>query len=272
MRHWLQECKWPEVEEYLKREDIILVPVGSTEQHGPHAPLSTDAAEAIAVCDGVARRAGVLSAPPVWYGWAPHHMRYPGTVTLRPETLMAVVEDICESLVYHGFKKIIVVNGHRVANLPPLEIAAVKVRNRTGAYVAIVDLALVAIVEIREICQGEVGAIGHGCESETSFMMYAHGDLVDVSKAVKQVRPYDPKLLGGFIFMEPSLTWNRVWSPRTVEEEYETNKPWGGRGDPTLATAEKGRQIYEAIVKNTVEFLERVRQVPVTIKARSVPI
>src|SRR5699024_7137429 len=80
-----------------------------------------------------------LVAPPIWTGWAPHHMAYKGTITLRPETLTQIVEDTCNSLIYHGFEKLILVNGHREANLQPIQIGMNKVRNKTGAHLEITD-------------------------------------------------------------------------------------------------------------------------------------
>ena len=273
MSYWIHEMKYPEIEEYLEDNDIVLIPVGSTEQHGPHLPLMVDAIEAIDVTAGVVERAKVLATPPVWFGWSPHHMGYPGTVTLRPETLTAVVEDIANSLVYHGFKKLVIVNGHRGANLPPLEIAAVRLRNRTGAYVAIVDVALIALKEVREICEGEVGTIGHGCESETSFMLYKHEELVDMNKAVKALEVYDPKFLTSFISLDPRLDYDRVFFRSTPEEQRQARGFVSSRGDPTLASREKGRRIYEAIVNNTVEFIDQmVRPARVEIKGATLPV
>ena len=78
MSRWIQELTWPDVEEYLKRGDTALVPVGATEQHGPHCPIGTDAAEAIATAEEVAGRADALIAAPLWFGWSPHHLAFPG--------------------------------------------------------------------------------------------------------------------------------------------------------------------------------------------------
>jgi creatinine amidohydrolase len=155
MSRWIHEMKWPEVAEYLESNDTVLIPVGSTEQHGAHMAMMTDAAEAIDVAHAVAEQTGVLITPPLWFGWTPHHMSFAGTIGLRAETLSNIVEDICISLTYHGFKKLILINGHRGANLPPLEIAQARVRNRTNCYMALVDVQLVARKEIGEILDGD---------------------------------------------------------------------------------------------------------------------
>jgi creatinine amidohydrolase len=270
---WLHERRWPEVREYLEREDVVLLPVGSTEQHGRHLPLMTDAAEAIAVAVEAGERGDVLVAPPLWLGWTPHHMSYPGTVTLRAETLTAVIEDVCTSLAYHGFKRILIVNGHRVANLPPIEIAVVRVRNRTGAYVLVYDLALSARVEIAAITSGVPGAVGHACEDETSQMLHSHGNLVAMEEAVAAVHPPTGRFhLSGFASPDPSLpNLDMAWSPRTVEEFGRATAPTGVTGDPTAATAEKGRRIFEAEVGNLLDLVEQSRKEPVELKQVSVP-
>src|SRR5262249_46642109 len=149
---WLHEVTWPHIAKYLETRDLVLLPVGATEQHGRHLPLMVDTGWAVAVAELAAKSVGALVAPPIHYGWSPHHLAFPGTVTLRPESLADVIVDVCESLVHHGFKRIILINGNRVANLPPMEIAAAKVRFRSGAFVSIVDVGLVARREVGEIC------------------------------------------------------------------------------------------------------------------------
>ncbi|MEE9275952.1 MAG: creatininase family protein [bacterium] len=274
MSRWIHELTWPDVAEYLERGDTALLPVGAVEQHGPHCPLMTDIAEAMATAEGVAERADALIAPPIYPGWSPHHMAFPGTITLRPETLTRLVEDTCHSLVCHGFKHILVINGHRVANLPPLQIAVTRVRNVTGAAVALVDIALVAGKEIREVCESPPNGVGHGCESETSFMLYKFGDRVRMERAEDRIAP-----VGEFErrFITPDHATNmvenvKVFFPQTIEEAGEANAGNGAAGAPTLASAGKGERIYEAIVGNTARFVEEFQKTPVAIKGTFPPI
>ncbi|PZR67214.1 MAG: creatininase [Candidatus Dormiibacter spiritus] len=272
---WFYERRWPEIAEYLERDDVALLPVGSTEQHGPHLPVATDAAEAIAVALGAAQKAGVLVAPPVWYGWTPHHMAYPGTITLRPETLTAIVEDVCQSLIHQGFRRIIVINGHRIANLPPIEIAIAKIRNRTGGYVALYDLALSARIEMREIVSGDLGAVGHACEDETSQMLHSYSHLVEISQARRAVHVTNSRyMFGGFNTPDPAqVDVNFVYRPSTVEEFGEHSRQYAGvAGDPTKASAEKGQQIFDAQVANICQLIDLCRGHEVKIKDFTIPI
>ncbi len=103
---------WPDVEAYLKSCKGIIIPLGSTEQHGPTGAIGTDALTAEAVALELGRRSGVLVTPAQAYGMAEHHLGFAGTMSLQPATLMAVMHDLVLSLATHGFERIFVVNGH----------------------------------------------------------------------------------------------------------------------------------------------------------------
>ena len=109
-----EELTSPEVAALDRDSTVLILPLGSVEQHGNHMPLSTDTllahSVALAAADRLPGKVAVL--PPPWYGFSAHHMRFAGSITLRAETLMAVAEDIVGSLVGHGFRRILIVNGH----------------------------------------------------------------------------------------------------------------------------------------------------------------
>lgn len=108
----LQLATWPQVEAYLARSRAVILPIGSTEQHGPTGLVGTDALCAEAISWRVGERLGVMVAPTLAVGMAQHHMAFPGSMTLRPSTLMAVMRDCLLSLVRHGFDSVLVINGH----------------------------------------------------------------------------------------------------------------------------------------------------------------
>ena len=108
----LQLRSWPEVDAYLQRCKGVIVPLGSTEQHGPTGAIGTDALTAEAVALEVGRRTGVLVTPAQAFGMAEHHLGFAGTMSLQPATLLAVMHDLVMSLARHGFERVYVINGH----------------------------------------------------------------------------------------------------------------------------------------------------------------
>ena len=99
---WLQRMTWEEFELNLQRCGVVIIPVGSTEQHGAHLPLGTDTFIAKVLAEGASERTGAIIAPPIWHGWSAHHMVLPGTVTIRPEILAELLFDVIGSLAHHG--------------------------------------------------------------------------------------------------------------------------------------------------------------------------
>ena len=267
---WLHELAWPAIEAHLRDDDVALVPIGATEQHGRHLPLLTDTAWAVAASEGAARRAGALAAPPLHLGWSPHHLGYPGSLTLRPETLTQVVLDVCESLVHHGFQRIVIVNGNRIANLPPLEIAASKLKHRTGAAVVVADVGLIAKQEIDAICESAPGGQDHAGESETAFMLAWRPELVEMAKAETRIPPRRSAFFEAIEF-EAAFQGNSVSVVRSVADRPRGPEDSGVSGDALAATAEKGERIIEAIVTNLVRLIEEIRAEPVSGVRAEIP-
>jgi creatinine amidohydrolase len=271
--NWLHELRWPEVAAYLRRSDLILIPIGATEQHGTHLPLAVDTGWAIEASAIAARITDVLVAPPLHYGWSPHHMGYPGTVTLRAETLLAVATDIASSLVEHGFRRIIFVNGNRIANLPPLEIAIVEIKNRTGAFAGIADAGLIAKGEVSRLCRAPDGGLDHAGEAETSFALHWMPAGVEMPKAAVRKPPRQWKTRFDYtVELDPKRAGNAVSFAVSPEEHRAATSPDGTVNDPSLGNAVQGRKIIEAIGRNLASFIEEVRAAPIGVVRKPRPL
>jgi creatinine amidohydrolase len=252
----MQDLTWQDIESYVEeREDpTAIVPIGSTEQHGPHLPLGVDAYQAIGIAEESAEAADVLTAPPIWYGDANHHLAFPGTLSLSTQTVIAVLKDVYESLIHHGFTNVVTVNGHRLANLPAIEIASKQTKEEhPDTFFATVDLVRAAVRLHRELREGDEEAGFHGGEFETSFIMARHPELVKEEEIQKS---------------EDTSSWTRFASNDyvNIDDSIQTasaRQDWaddamGHQGDPTYASPEKGEELIAGIVANVVEFLEDV--------------
>ena len=270
---WLHELRWPEIETYLAADDVVLVPIGATEQHGRHLPLMVDTGWAVAACESAADKTGVLITPPLHFGWSPHHMGYPGSITLGADTLRQVTVDVCQSLIHHGFHHVIVVNGNRIANLQPLEIAAVQLQNTTGARVAVADTGLIAREEVKKLCEATDGGLDHAGEAESAFALYWAEAHVDMSQA----HPAAPNVGSTSAFdypveLDPALNRNAVSRFVTPAEHRAATLPDGHVGDPSPATAEKGHEMVAAIASNLAAFIEEFRRLEVAEAGCRIPV
>jgi creatinine amidohydrolase len=176
---WINELTWEDIENYLKRENIALIPIGSTEQHGPAGPLGVDTYAAIAIAGDAAKQAGVLTVPPMWFGDSPHHLDFPGTISLRPETLIAVVKDIVHSLAHNGFKNSSSLTATRT-NLPALTLACRELLQYElpDIRIALTD-PLFLCTNAKEIKEA---AEHHAGELEISHVWYKYPDLIKKDK------------------------------------------------------------------------------------------
>jgi creatinine amidohydrolase len=252
----LEELRWPDIETYLDEAatPTVVVPIGSTEQHGPHLPLGVDRYEAEDVAVAVAERTGVLVAPTIPYGDADHHLDFPGTVSLSTETVVAVLTDVYESLVGHGFATVVTVNGHRIANLPAIETAMKRVAaDADETTFAAVDLIRVAAETHRALRDGDPEDGMHGGEFETSFMLHHHPDLVRPDAFEAETYDSDPPLTTNDLVHDGDV----ILTPSTGHSPADGDL--GHVGDPTLASAEKGAALAEAMVENTAAYVESVR-------------
>ena len=254
-RYLLGEMTWPEVEALLQETDIVLLPVGSVEQHGPHLPLDTDAYDAYWICCRAAERlleegVRVAVAPPIYYGVSGHHMDFPGTVAVSPTTFAQYVFEVCASLAKHGFRRIVIINGHG-GNNPALYMVAQRLKLELGvtAYVDLLGLARTVLAEVVEVKEGDV----HAGEAETSTSLANRPELVRLDKAVTELPSFPNPFLRFGLGVEGDRIDYYTFRTREITRS-------GVIGDPSKASAEKGRRILEAYVQNLVEFIKQLHQ------------
>jgi len=250
--------KWKEVELYLKQKDIVLVPVGSTEQHGPAAPLGNDTYVAIGICESIAKRKNIVVTPPIWFAEASHHMGYAGTISVKSEVLIEYLKDVLRSLIKHGFKKIIIVNGNRIANLPAIKIAAKSVKEfeHPAAMIAIIDPAYignggVAFKEADEHHAGEV---------ETSHMLYLYPELIDTASlphSASKFKNHFSKFSKNCLF-EAGPSIDVAFSSKDELDMGRATE--GALADASKANTAKGKKFHEYVVDNSCEFIDWLEQ------------
>jgi creatinine amidohydrolase len=248
------------MDEAIARQAALLLPFGTVEDHGRHLPLNTDNVIVEAICLEVARRAAgeILVMPLVSYGLDEHHMDFPGTVSVAMETLLAYVTDVAISVARHGFTHVLIVNGHG-SNAPLAELVARKVVLETGIICAAmspnaaIDPTL-SEPTLSQMRRSAPGGVAHACEYETAMMLHLRPDLVQMEHAVREIGQLKLEFFN-WDYPEPSvLHWQDWWS-RMSES--------GVCGDPTVATAEFGRALFETTVENFVRLVREFRTIPV---------
>jgi creatinine amidohydrolase len=239
----MEDMRWPEIGEKLAARWPVVVPIGArSKEHGHHLPMSTDYRYARALCDGIAASLPVLIAPVVDFGYYPAFLRYPGSQHLRAETFIALLTDILDRLFDQGAGHVAIVNTG-VSTEGPVQIAARDILVRRGVQVPVADL--------RFLGRGTAGLLeqkygGHADERETSVMLSLCPELIDMSKAVPDY---------GHMLDEPKSVFT---SPVVFNGDPATGTQYsatGVRGDPSLATAEKGRAILADMVAELVAGL-----------------
>jgi len=238
----LDKMTWPEVEAARQSIQLVVVPVGSTEQHGPNTTFDTDTVRAYGFCKLLekAMHPRLLVAPPVTVGISYHHLKFPGSLTLKPETMIQYLVDLAWSFAQHGFKRLLFINGHG-GNRPVLELACVRIKHELGMVVGWAGLMGDTAPDV-VAAHARTPVNGHACEIETSQLLYLGG--AD-SIRNETLRAADIKLPG----------WSKlpIKMPRGFDEITER----GDLGDATQHSMKIGRAVTEAVKDRLVEAIER---------------
>jgi len=241
----LEEMAWPEVESALENgTQTVIVAVGAIEQHGPHLPLNMDTLDGDELSRRMAAELGdALAAPTIRPGCSGHHMEFPGTITVPPETLMDVIRSYCRSLDEHGFEHIILVPTHG-GNFGPVTTVAPDIARE-------LDAAVIPLADLDEHMQllneglSEAGIeydqdVIHAGAAETAIVLAISDGLVRTGH------------------IEPGLEGD-ISPARLLSEGFKSITENGVLGDPTKATAEAGEVIIQNVVETYVEQIKRER-------------
>ncbi len=254
--HRLAEMTWQEVETAVEETQTMLLPVGSTEQHGHHLPLGVDVYMPELISERVAERTGCLLAPPIWYGVSPHHTFKPGTFTVESETFQGYVRDICTSAAEWGVENVLLMNGHYLAQDPELEVVVRELTTEHGMRAFHVPLVSV-FEDAAKAVRGE-GVSFHASEFETSLMLELRPDLVRMDRAESVDPPAESLPLTDY----DAYGDNRVgWALSADRMDALTHT--GNLGDPNAATAEKGAKLAEDAVSNVTKLVDALAETDV---------
>jgi creatinine amidohydrolase len=256
-----EKLTWPEINDAIDLGKVCVIPCGAVEQHGAHLPLDVD----IVCPSGVARGAGqlvpenMLVLPTVCYGYTGHVMDFPGTINTHYSHFIEQVLDITKSLAYHGFKKIMLLNGHG-SNMPNLDLVARRTNLETdaecilGAWWNLLTVDKSFLPGWRE--SKFPGGCAHACELETSLYMYLDGEGVRRDRIKSGIISFNAE--------ENPFNWVDLFAsgPATLVSWTSSYSDTGVLGDAELASAEKGRAACEEAVKQLVRFVTWFKQRP----------
>ena len=260
----LGDFTWQEVETLLATDPVVVIPVGAFEQHGHHLPLRVDAHLVGHVCEAAVARAAerhpAVITPTVWTGFSPHHLDFPGTISLDEHVFSAVVGQVAQSLAGHGFRRIAILNGHG-GNANLLKNLIQTLRYDHGITAATANYWDFALDELAAWRKSESGGIMHACEMETSLMLATEPDLVRMDKAV-DVQLHRSSYLGADLL---------AGGPVSVAASFRELSSSGVIGAPTLATADRGQALLDAMVTAVAQFIEDFATWPHATNSETAP-
>lgn len=265
VRNYLPHMTTAEVADFLTRSDMVLIPIGSIEQHADHLPMGTDFINGVERSKLIAQQRDILVAPVLMAGQSPYHMGFAGSITLKAETIIQVHMEAVESLIRHGFRRFIIMNAH--GGNRAITTLLVDQINQTTAGVAVnFGQAIAPFLSPSEEPPSKV-LDRHGGTSETSNSLYLMPDLVEIDEAVPatltlpgHLEAMLPDVVAGeptalMLFLAEGLKAEET-GKRTSSAEMSTTGVWGAR-DPAEGTAARGEREARRLVDAATQFIDR---------------
>lgn len=265
VKNYLPHMSTAEVDAFLEKSDLVIIPLGSLEQHAAHLPIGTDFINGVERSKLIAQERDILVAPVLLVGQSPYHMEFAGTITLKAETILQVHMEAVESLIRHGFKRFIIMNAH--GGNRAISTLLVDQINQTTAGVAVsFGEAIRDFLEPSTVPPSTV-LDRHGGTSETSNSMYLMPSLVQIDRAVAaeltlpaHLRAMLPEVVAGDptalrLFLAEGLKASET-GKKTSSAEMSTTGVWGER-DPKEGSAARGEYEARRMVAAAVQFIDR---------------
>jgi creatinine amidohydrolase len=254
---YLGDLTWPEAERRLREAPLVILPFGAgAKEHGPHLPMNADAKVLEYLVRAAVDSLPVVAAPPILHGWFPAFRDFPGTEVANPSVFIEYVLEVARSLVAQGAKRLVFLNtGIAAATGLPLSIVAREIRTATGTPTLVVSWDDLETPEYRALQQQRAG--GHADEIETSISLYLQPELVHLERAVADYGGAGRKDYPGY---QPGQ-----FSRDSADPGFSRT---GLSGDPTLATADKGRRALEIMTRQWLAALRGFSEAPLRTRER----
>jgi len=244
---------WPEIREIAREGRVLLLPIGAVEQHGPHLPLDTDSLLVNELSIRVAETLSdiAVSMPPIYYGFSPHHIDFPGSIGIDAQPFIDYILCVVRCALHHGFSRVLLVNGHD-SNTPMLSIVARTICMETDALCGVLQVWGVIRKMQSDLPFLDFPRPDHGGEKETSMYL-----ALDESSPNMELAP-DRKET------ERRTEWHDFYdaSILNVVEWFSTYTETGIMGDASVASKEKGEQLFEVAVPAIAEVVKRFYERP----------
>jgi creatinine amidohydrolase len=249
--HW-HLMSWQEIREAQKQNPVVLIPAGTIETQGPYTYVGLEYVVPQRLAEEVARRTNALVVPAMPFGYSALFQDFPGTITLRPEVVRGVYEDVVRSIVKHGFDHLMFLAMH-VPNQPMMEHVAHKVRDELGVLIAWINPGRLAPAIMKEISPNYDAARGHGADPGLSLAKYLEPDVLDLSRVVPNEVSQD--FLG---LPVAGVTPTFRGFPVNMALRLQDISPHsGGYGNPAYASAEQGEVIFRRMVEHVGALVEK---------------
>ena len=247
----LGRMSWAEVAEIVPRRPVVLLPIGTVEQHGPHLPVNADNMVAGYIAVKAAERTGALVVPSINYGNSALFRKFPGTLHVRQETLAQLLRDVCQALIDQGLRRIVFVNNHG-GNEPVCEQVARELKAEHGLQVGSIYPWGLGYQLMRDTYADAAAAYGHGAEPETSAMLAMFPeDVVEERRESGTLHPFAGWEASGYA--KVAVPGQPV--PGTVYLDSDELAPNGVTGDGSVASRERGKVWIERVVGFAAAFV-----------------